>query len=295
MRLLLAFGLVVACVRSASAQETDGVAAAYVFQRARDLASKGEWDQACPLFEESFRLAPAVGALLNLADCDERTGRVASAWQHYTDAIAMLGASDPRLPFARARAIELDKRAPRLTIVVQLPSVKGTRVTRDGVELGVRVLGIPLPVDPGPHVLEISAPGFQSSRAEITLHEGVSERLTLTLGAALTPAPSTFGPVANTAPSPPSNAKKSPWRTVGFSFGAAGLAALAVGGTTGILAFGQAAEARDHCDADRRCDDAGLRAAGNADSLSTVSTVSFVAGAALLVGGAAIVLFGPRR
>ena len=52
----------------------------------------GRFAEACPKFEESMRLDPAIGTLLNLARCYESMGDVPAACQRYAQAEALANA-----------------------------------------------------------------------------------------------------------------------------------------------------------------------------------------------------------
>ena len=67
--------------RSAGAEPRDPAAAEWLFREGRALMKKGDFAPACAKLAESQRLDPAVGTLMNLAECEERIGRTASAWQ----------------------------------------------------------------------------------------------------------------------------------------------------------------------------------------------------------------------
>src|SRR5687767_15052938 len=68
------------CVLGApSALASDTVAADAAFQEGRALMASGDLAAACARFEDSRRHEPAVGTELNLGECYERLGRLASA------------------------------------------------------------------------------------------------------------------------------------------------------------------------------------------------------------------------
>src|SRR3954471_558336 len=77
-----------------------------LFNEGRRLVQVGQLAQACQKFAASEKLEPAVGTLLNLASCNERQGRIASAWANYRDAAGLAkgrGEND-RQDFAAKRA-----------------------------------------------------------------------------------------------------------------------------------------------------------------------------------------------
>src|SRR5688572_7702878 len=87
-------------------------AAQALFEQAKALVAQGKVEQACPKFEESQRLDPGVGTQFNLADCYERTGRLASAYTTFMDVAAatrQLGQVD-REVVARERASAIKPR-----------------------------------------------------------------------------------------------------------------------------------------------------------------------------------------
>jgi hypothetical protein len=79
-------------------------------------------------------------------------------------------------------------------------------------------------------------------------------------------------------------------RAVGYVAGGLGIVGLGLGAIFGVTALGAKSDA--HCDANDECDPAKL---ADARSSATLATVGFVAGGALLAGGAALVLFAPSR
>src|SRR5262245_1711819 len=71
-------------------QDRDLAAAEALFREARAAMQSGDFDAACAKFEESERLDKAPGTVLNLAECEEKRGRVATAWGHLRRAVDML-------------------------------------------------------------------------------------------------------------------------------------------------------------------------------------------------------------
>jgi hypothetical protein len=80
-----------------------------------------------------------------------------------------------------------------------------------------------------------------------------------------------------------------PWRTLGLVAGGLGAVGLGVGAAFGIKAMGDKNDA--HCDTTNACKAGPL---SDARGSATISTIGFVAGGALLAGGAALVLLAPR-
>lgn len=61
----------------------NAAAAQGLFDEARALMAAGQAAEACPKLEESQRLDPGSGTLMNLARCYEQTNRIATAWSTY--------------------------------------------------------------------------------------------------------------------------------------------------------------------------------------------------------------------
>jgi hypothetical protein len=126
--------------------------------------------EACRKLEESRRLDPLPGTVLNLASCHEREGLTASAMAEFREARAMAEHAhrDDRVAFAEEHMKALE---PRLSILVIAVGPDADRpalsVTRDGIVLGRAAWGTRIPVDPGMHVIEASAPGKAKRRVEV--------------------------------------------------------------------------------------------------------------------------------
>src|SRR5580704_2241192 len=76
---------------------------------------------------------PAPGTLLNLADCEDHLGLVASAYEHYRTAAETMTSGDDRLPFAKQRMAAVGSKVPHLTLEGQGSLPPQSRVMRDDV------------------------------------------------------------------------------------------------------------------------------------------------------------------
>lgn len=295
---LVSYGALLVPARTAYAADgaEGGTAAAEsLFQEARKLTEAKRYGEACPKFLASHKLAPAVGTLLNLADCYEKNGQLASAWSRFHEAIALaqhLGRSD-REKTAKERADKLEPRLLRLTITSEEPSVD---VTLDGNALDPAVLGTALPVDPGKHTVEASSKGKKpfSTTIEVSERSKASEveipRLDVddTVKAEGTKAPTEYAPAETTK----SDGKTQ--RILGLVAIGAGVIGLGVGGYFGLRTHSKWSEAQDHCKG-VDCDATGVDLATVAKNDGTISTIAFIAGGALAAGGLVLVLTAPKK
>lgn len=281
----------------ARAGDPEGAAAPAesLFQEGRRLMDQKKYAEACPRFLASYKLAPAVGTLLNLADCYEREGKLASAWARFHEAIGLaqrLGRPD-REKTARDRADRLEPRLARLTVLAHDANVK---VTLDGNELDAAVLGTPVPVDPGQHTVEATAKG---RRAFTTTVEVADRKKTATVEIpALEPEPEAE-PTKPTEPAKPATATTEPrrdggstQRTLGIVAMGAGAVGIGVGAFFGLRTSSKWSDAQVHC-TDGECDAAGVELATDAKNAGTISTIAFVAGGVFVLGGAALFFTAP--
>lgn len=142
-----------------------------LFRDGRARMLEGRFDEACPMLEESQRLDPSVGTLLNLAACHERQGKIGSAWVEYQKALIASRADGQaeRVRLAEERTSALEPRVPWLRVVA---SADAGAVSLDGVPLPAETIDRELPVDPGVHVVRADAQGAPSFEEHVDLREG---------------------------------------------------------------------------------------------------------------------------
>jgi hypothetical protein len=290
---------------SAGAARAQGRAAAEaLFNQGREAMTAKDYEAACTRFRESDRIDPAAGTRFNLAFCEEARGKLATAWELFRGVAEQLPRNDERLPIARQRVQALEPRLPRLTLRLAPGAPRDTKVSGADVELGADGFGVPLPMDPGKHLLVASAQGRARASFEIALVEGQKAELEIAPGPALPverEAPARSGPASVAVPvAGPREAAKNPdrsgdaSRTLGYVLGALGVAGVGVGAVTGVMMLEKKAVRDDHCDA-VSCDQEGLDANSAGRTFRTVSAVSWVVGAVGIGAGAYLILSSDAR
>lgn len=198
---------------------------------------------------------------------------------------------------------DVERRQP--TVVLSAEGTQGELVDivrvdlEDGTTFARELDGRALALDPGKHTLtfvardgavvsvsKIIAEGQKASQVKATFEIKPQATVATTPTAQTTrqPEPPTQGAKGGAAP------KGNPWRTAGLIGGGVGIAGLGVGAVFGLIALNK--RRQGNCDASNVCD------AGTANGIRTaaqISDVGWIAGSALLAGGAAIVLFGPGK
>src|SRR4030095_12249844 len=120
-RALLMLALVLSArVVRADEPADQGALARELFYQGRELLQAKDYERACAKFAESQRLDPGGGTLLNLALCHELTGKTASAWAEFDQALRMARADQrpDREEFAQTHMSALAPRLSRVRVVV---------------------------------------------------------------------------------------------------------------------------------------------------------------------------------
>jgi tetratricopeptide (TPR) repeat protein len=293
---------------------SDKAAAEALFAEGRALMKQGQQARACEKFAASHRLEPSVGALLNLGDCQEKRGKLASAWASFREAAALASrlGDAVRSEFAMQRAEAVHDRLSYLTIAVPESSrVSGLAITRNDEPVDEALWNQRAPVDPGPYVIRAEAPGRErlEVRVDVRLE---ADQVTVTIaglrpvreagpetgpeaettlqraparasGAAMAPGTAQRGPTSparvRAAPGMPAR------RKLAFVSGGVSAAALATGVVLGLRARSRWDEAMSHC-ADLVCDPTGIELGEQARRLGHAASIGYIAGGVAAVAGA---------
>jgi hypothetical protein len=268
-------------------------------QKARNFA------RACLALKKAYREDPRPATLFLLAQCYDQWGQVASAavlYEDYEAAYDKLPEDDQkaegdREDIASKRRGELEKRIPKVILRVPRDAPESTRVLRRAAEGNPAVpvaIGIPLPIDPGEHVLVTQVPGRVEIFTKFTLKEGENKTVEVNI-----PPPSADGdptkkpkpiqPVPTLTPS--LDPGISGRRVAAYALGGVGALGLVGGVVTGAITFAQKDPIAQNCleKNQKICNPTGVAAKERAAITGLVSTVLTPVG---LVGlGVGVILY----
>src|SRR6188768_4182556 len=180
--LLLPALSVMLSARPAAAQDKKELSRARVqFQRAIELEQAGNYSTAREQFRDvgQVRMTPQVR--FHIASCEEKLGRLVTALGGY------------QLAFADADSVgedfkaEVDAAVTRLQasipkLLIQRGSgAEAAEIQLDGVTLGASSVGVPVPLDPGPHAISAKAPGALPFSQTVTILENEQKTVDVTL------------------------------------------------------------------------------------------------------------------
>jgi hypothetical protein len=279
----------------------DAAAADALFADARRLMEEKRYLEACSKFEGSYKEEPTLGTLLNLANCNEVAGQLATAWARWGEAEAKARQQgDDRAELAHDRREALAPRLPKLLVLVINPR-PGLSVLRDDVELASGSFGSALPVDPGLHAVQVVREDGVLHRQDVQLVEGQQVRVELDLAqieAAAPKVPPKRQPVRVVTMTPEDYDPGAGQRTAGWVTAGFGTAAVIGGFVLGGLAL--AAKGDTECvdsslngTKPKVCDLEGFDSIENAEGLAAAGQWIGIGGAVLAGVGITLVLTAP--
>jgi hypothetical protein len=262
-------------------------------------------------FRRADSLVHAPTLMLGLARALAGQGKYVEAQEAYNRIIREgLPPSAPEV-FRRALADakrEVDGVSPKIggaTISVHAAGgadVPNAKVMLDGAPVSNASLGVRRSIDPGSHLLQVSADGFKPAELRFNVTEGATVDAPVTLEAepnaqppatvAATSAPGATAGAEEPSPSNGGNKVRAilPW--VAFGVGAAGLA---TGGIAGIVAMGKHSDIAKQCPDPNACTYAGAHGdISGYHSVATVSTVGFIVGGVGVAAGVVLFLTRPK-
>lgn len=298
--LTLVGGVAVSSPAGATDSDSDTRMALQLFDKAVQRMADGKCDaspvgdtavcqEARELLERAYALSPSgLGALRNLARVERALGMYASAARHLRELIRK-APNDPKPSrrlwgtFARRELSEIEPSIAHLVVRTEGETEGEIAITLDGAKLPVQVLGVPVDVDPGEHVVEATAKGRAPFHATVRVSGGETRPLVLSFTPS--PTPTTEGPPAR--PSPTNSASKS--RLAPLVVAGVGAVGVAVGLGLGWVAIDKRVDA---CGSSHYCEPEGF---DEGKTFANISTVVTAVGAATLVAGGLWFFLSPSR
>ncbi len=216
-----------------------------LFAEGRALREKGKCADAIVVFRKAFETFPdGLGALRNVAECEQEIGMLASARRDWRDLrLAVLKSTSPKYvdwdADAAAAVDALGSRVARVTLHLGGPKPETLRILMNGQPFDPRLVDVELEQDDGPLAVEVFFGGSAPIKRSLDVKEG--ERQTITIDLPLVPHSDVPHPdkthgVEPTAP--PSTTGRSMRIGGGISLGVAGLGVI---GTVASLVVRQGA------------------------------------------------------
>ncbi|MFO0619097.1 MAG: hypothetical protein U0414_41290 [Polyangiaceae bacterium] len=288
--------------RAAHADETDTRAqGTALFDEGRKLMEAKDYEHACPKLAAADKLIQGIGTAVNLGECYEQSGKLASAVIHYQAANgrARKAGEKAKEQDTEERVKRLEPRVPHLVIDVP-PEARapGLEVKKQGSVIVPDAWGTPFPCDQGHFDVDVSAPGKKPRRLSLdVVEEGKTVHLAVPAleddeGAPPddTPKPK---PEPKDATKPSSASPGRGQRIAGFVIGGTGIAAGIAGFVVGGVAYGSQV---DGCKANENglyCPPALISAQQDAHSLAWASTGLLIGAGALVGAGIVVLLTAP--
>ena len=270
----------------AQASAPEIVAARELFRQGTEDVDAGRYALGLEKFRRVAAVKETANVRYNIARCEESLNKTGAALANFETAereAAVDSKGDEVAKLAHDRAAALRPRVPRLELIAPPLAPGGLEVTLDGSRIALTTLGVPLPVDPGSHLIDATAPGYAAFHAAVALAE--SESKTVSIALARAAGATTVVPVAALPPPNPSDSStaRRTWSIVAL----ATAGALAAGSVAFLLVHdGAVSSVKDDCPGGlcpvaRRSDVESLQSRANT---TEALSIGFVAAAAVTTG-----------
>ncbi|MGE5186705.1 MAG: tetratricopeptide repeat protein [Acidobacteriota bacterium] len=270
-----------------------------LFKQGRALVKQGKYAEACDKFRKSQELDPQLGTLFNIAQCDEKIGKLASALAAYREVVAK-DSNAQRRALAAAYQSKLEPRVPKIVVQIAKPP-PSLVVTLDTPTGGKPIdANLPIEVDMGDYSVIARADGYRELTTKVTVaKEGETTTVPLALALVhghdtVTQEPQPHQPPPPEQPEIVHHSSRAMYGKLALGVGGA---AVIGGAIFGVLANGAWSDAKavcggTTCPTQMQVDQANQHVA-DARSDGTLSTALFVGGVVVAGAGLALWLTAP--
>lgn len=207
-------------------------AARELFKEGLALEKKGQWEQALGLFDKvaNVKLTPQVR--YHRALCHEKLGRLVEALNGFELALheaKNLGSTAADVTENAPPHIAALREQVGFVRLHAAGKVRTSRILLDGKPVLAALLDTDIPLDPGPHVVEVERGGTIASRHELQIEKQTTAELALPIDdPEQTPATATTAPTGPAAPAEPGDSSLA--QLPAYLVGGAGLVMVGLGG-----------------------------------------------------------------
>ncbi|MBI2393317.1 MAG: hypothetical protein HYV09_27280 [Deltaproteobacteria bacterium] len=303
--LLLASSIALSSVAAhAEPTKADIASAKVAIKEARALRDKGDHASALPKFKAAYALVPTPLTGLELGKAHLSVGELIEARLTFSEVVAMPVGANENDEYRAARveskelATKLLDRIPSLHLVIKgVPPGVTPRVTIDGQEIPYASLAAPRLLNPGKHVVRVTAGDAPERVVNLVLVEGQAKEHSIIIKPKPSEAPDE-PPAVEPAPAPKASpASKddaratsdgSTQRTLGLVIGGLGVGAVLAGGFFYVSGNSKYETATSRCVGDRCSKDDYLAAE---DGRNQARLGMWVAAAGAVAVGAGLVVW----
>lgn len=276
----------VSVAQESEASEAERAAARGLAEAGFKAFESGDYALALDRFQSAEEIYHALPHLLFMARSQEKLGRLVDARAMFKRITEETLADDAPQAFkdAQTAAAEegpaLDARIAHLTVIVSGDASRVKAFEINGVDMGVDQLGTAVDVDPGELTVELIPDAGEPTVGTIELAEGATDEIRLELKPA--PVGDVSGPEEEEGGS----------IVPGVVVLGVGVVGVGVGAVTGLMALGKASDLNDACP-ENPCPTENQSLKDDAETFSTISTISFIAGGVLVAAGVTLLVIQP--
>lgn len=257
------------------------------FYRGRELATKGDCKRALGYFRTSHSLEPNRGKLINIALCEEQLGQIVSALRHFQEVLPQFPGDDERQQIARQHVEALTNQVSHIRVLLAPSASEGTVVRLDQVAIAASAMGTMITIDPGDHVLTVTAPGTVDRHYKVHIEPAKHATVSVSTG---------LGSQPESGPSAPGGgAPTTARRIAGMALAGGGISGIGVGVAVGLGALGKHTALKAACPSHAGCNQRIVDEASTGRALAVGSTVALVTGLAGLGAGTFLVVWDDRK